>query len=94
MPYEDKESYTVEEMADYLANESMSGEALLDTLSKHGFELREKKGGSCGHDMMEEMEEEDMSPMPSPSRRPKLNIVTLRIDASKKALGKGKGGQE
>mgnify|MGYP003131944562 FL=1 len=91
MPYEDKESYTIEEMADYLANESMSGEALLDTLSKHGFELREKKGESCGSEMVEEETLESMSSSP---RRPKLNIVALRVDASKKALGKHKGGQE
>lgn len=91
MPYEDKESYTIEEMADYLANESMSGEALLDTLSKHGFELHEKKGGSCGSEMVEE---ETMESMSSSPRRPKLNIVALRVDASKKALGKHKGGQE
>ena len=64
MPYEDKESYTIDEMADYLANESMSGEALLDTLSKHGFELREKKGESCGSEMVEEemIEEEPTEP--------------------------------
>ena len=92
MPYEEKESYTVEEMADYLANESMSGQALLDTLQKHGFELREKKGESCGHEM-EEMEEEVMGPKLHSPRRPKLNIVTLRIDASKKALDKNKEGQ-
>tara|TARA_R100000654_G_scaffold75129_1_gene111404 strand:- start:2953 stop:3234 length:282 start_codon:yes stop_codon:yes gene_type:complete len=91
MPYEDKESYTVEEMADYLANESMSGQAMLDMLEKHGFELKEKKSGSCGHDMEDMEPMEDMgSPMMRSSKKPKLNIVMLRLDASKKALGKGR----
>jgi len=114
MPYEDKESYTTEEMADYIANEAGSGAELLQMLASHGFELASSEAPTespCeeaaeemempedrGPEMGEEGEVEiELPPMPEmvPKHKPpKLDIVALRVDASKKALDKHKGGHD
>ena len=95
---ENKESYTVEEMAEHVASEAVNGTELLQTLASHGFELSKPEG--------EQADENKDIPAPAPEvlpvmprmfpAQPKsgLDIVALRIDASKKALGKHRGGQD
>ncbi len=75
-----KKDYTVEEMLEYMLNEVNSVEEAKALMEEHGFDFK-KSGGS---DDMSEM----MPPMPLPMPKPRVNIVELRLDAAKKAMGK------
>ena len=77
---DDKKDYTVEEMLEYLLNEVDSVDEAKSLMEEHGFDLKK----SSGSDDMEEM----MPPMPLPLSKPRVNIVELRLDAARKALGK------
>lgn len=127
MPYEEEEaeiseepsieegpskSYTVEEMADYIAREATSGEDVLRVLSENGWQLEPSaEQASDEIALVEEGAEEEIDEgaeegaeegmlegmlggaAPEPSKMPGLDIVTLRMQAAKKALGKeGKKG--
>jgi hypothetical protein len=109
MPYEEKESYTTEEMADYIANEAGSGAELLQMLASHGFQLSsgappvESPCEEAAEELVEESEEAEeepammLPPMPDmvPKKKPAgLDIVALRVGASKKAIDKHKGGSD
>ncbi len=74
---DNKKDYTVEEMLEYMLNEVNSVEEAKALMEEHGFDFK-KSGGS---DDMSEM-------MPLPMPKPRLNIVELRLDAAKKAMGK------
>ena len=84
MPYEDKGSYTIEEIADFIVKEAQTGTEALRLLQEHGFELK-------AHEEIEETIEEEAPPvMIIKKKRPGPDMVALRISASEKALGKHK----
>ena len=76
---EDKKDYTVEEMLEYMLNEVNSVDEAKALMEEHGFDLK-KSGGPDG---MAEI----MPPMPLPMPKPRVNIIELRLDAAKKAMG-------
>lgn len=111
MEEEPSKSYTIEEMADYIAREATSGEDVLRVLSENGWQLEPSADQASGERALveegaeeeidegaEEGEEEGMlegmlgGAAPEPSQMPGLDIVTLRMQAAKKALGKGNKG--
>jgi hypothetical protein len=106
MPYDGKKSYTVQEMADYIANEAGSGTELIEILAANGFELKsdavpsgedtgtplEVASTACGGSPVAVVEEPmlvvEESPVSAPpiKKRPGIDLVALRLSASKKAL--------
>ena len=101
---EDK-NYTEDEMLEYLIKEVDSVDAAKELLSEHGFSLS-RGGDMMAEDMMddaldspmgeeaEEVEEsveaEEATPAPAPRGIPRVNIIELRLNAAKKAVGEGK----
>ena len=99
MPYEDKDSYTIEEIADFIVKEAKTGTEALHILQEHGFELKaseeieEATKGDTSLKMgkiEEKLEEEAPPVMIIKKKRPGPDMVALRISASEKALGKHK----
>jgi hypothetical protein len=99
MPYEDKESYTIEEIADFIVKEAQTGTEALRLLQEHGFELKAHeeieeatKGDTALKKVkIEETVDEEAPPvMIIKKKRPGPDMVALRISASEKALGKHK----
>ena len=87
MPYDGKKSYTVQEMADYIANEAGSGTELIEILAANGFELKSDAGSPVAvvEEPMLVVEESPVSAPPI-KKRPGIDLVALRLSASKKAL--------
>ena len=99
MPYEDKDSYTIEEIADFIVKEAKTGTEALHILQEHGFELKAseeieeatKGDTSLKKVKIEEKLEEEAPPVRIiKKKRPGPDMVALRISASEKALGKHK----
>jgi|ETNvirenome_6_85_1030632.scaffolds.fasta_scaffold39199_2 hypothetical protein len=73
----EKKDYTQEEMVEYLVNEAGSSEEFMETLDKHGWELRKKEGPSEDFDSIEK----ELGMHASP---PKLSVI--RLSSARKAL--------
>ena len=96
----EKKNYTEDEMLEYMLNEVKSPEEAKALLAEHGFSLSRSGMPMMEEEMMEEsaedsslseedMAEESMSELPPPASMglPRVNIVELRMNAAKKAVG-------